>query len=69
MAASGRVEEWRLKGEDADEHFGVVAGGGLEVVAVGEGAHGEIFGEDVGDDALELFAAGHFDEAAEEFGA
>ena len=40
--ASGWGEEWRLQGEDADEHFGIGGGGGEEGVPVGQGTHREI---------------------------
>jgi hypothetical protein len=46
---------------------GVAAGDGGEVEAAGQGKHGGVFGEDVGDDGVDFFGAGDLDEAGDEF--
>ena len=55
--------------EDGGLGGGVVGGGVGEMEAAGEGQHGAIFRENVGDDGMDFFGAGNLDEAGDEFAA
>jgi len=50
--------------EDGGEGGGVVGRGGGEVEAAGEGQHGGVLGEDLGDDGGDFFGAGGLDSRA-----
>ena len=46
---------------------GIGRGGGSEMEAARESQHGNVFGEDVGDDGMDFFGASDLDEASDKF--
>ena len=59
----------QLKGQDCDNHLGVVGFSDFEIKAVGERTHSEIFRQDVGYNFFQIFIATHLDQAPHQFGA